>query len=322
MDHRDGSVGWEHVVKFARFELPGRSPALGVADGEVLRVVDDYDDLLPLLRSGIDSLHEMGAEALRRGTAVPLAEVRLLSPLECPSTFRDFYAFEDHVRAGRAWRGLEMDPDWYELPVFYFSNPYVFKGPGDIAMTPGTTQFDFELEVAAVLAGSGSDLTLEQAESLVAGYCVLNDWSARDIQQREMKLSLGPVKGKDSATGLGPFFVTKDELDDVRDGKGYRLRMTCEVNGVRYSDALWSDVYFSFGEMVAYASRGSAVRAGDVIGSGTCGTGCILELSRSADGGRFDWLRPGDVVSASVERLGTLTNTIIGATAATHASPE
>jgi 2-keto-4-pentenoate hydratase/2-oxohepta-3-ene-1,7-dioic acid hydratase in catechol pathway len=284
---------------------------LAVADDGLARPVEGYSDLLPLLQQGAGVLHAAGRRALADSTGLPIDDLVIQSPLAVPPTFRDFYAFEQHVRAGRAWRGLEMEPDWYELPVFYFSNPYAFIGCGDVAIPPGTAQFDFELEVAAVLAGGGSNLTPEQGEELVAGYCVLNDWSARDIQQREMKLSLGPVKGKDSATGLGPYFVTKDELADVRNGAGYRLQMTCEVNGVPYSSAMWSDVHYSFGEMIAYASRGAEVRAGDVIGSGTCGTGCILELSRSSGAANRPWLKPGDVVSASVARLGCLTNRVV-----------
>ena len=281
-------------MRFIRY-AGGTGPVLAVLDGDLARPVEGVDDLLPLLRAGIPALHEVGERALLGTGGMPRSGLQLLSPIATPPTLRDFYAFEQHVRAGRAWRGLEMEPDWYELPVFYFSNPYAVVGDGDIAVPPGCAKFDFELEVAAVLAGGGSDLTPEQGEELVAGYCVLNDWSARDVQQREMRLSMGPVKGKDGATGLGPVFVTKDELDDVREGNGYHLRMSCEVNGRPYSEAVWSDVYWSFGQMVSYASRGSRVEAGDVLGSGTCGTGCILELSTLHGSDQYPWLRPGDV---------------------------
>jgi 2-keto-4-pentenoate hydratase/2-oxohepta-3-ene-1,7-dioic acid hydratase (catechol pathway) len=296
-------------VKFVRFAAEP-APRVGVVDGDVVRVVDGVTDLLPLLRAGRQALHEAGAAALRAGEAVALADVVPLAPVAEPPTVRDFYAFEQHVRAGRAWRGLDMDPAWYELPVFYFSNPYAVLGSGPVPMTPGTECFDFELEVAAVLGGGGRDLTPQAAEELIAGYCVLNDWSGRDVQQREMTLSLGPVKGKDTATGLGPYLVTPDEIADLRVGNGYRLRMTCHVNGVEYARASWADVYWSFGEMIAYASRGTEVRPGDVIGSGTCGTGCILELSRTHGEDAYPWLRPGDEVVAAVEGLGALRNTV------------
>lgn len=297
-------------MRFVRY-LGASGPEVGVVHDDVVRIVEGVDDLLPLLQDGLPALLAVGDRAVASHVApVPLAGLDILSPIATPPTVRDFYAFEQHVRAGRAARGLEMDPDWYDLPVFYFSNPYAVNGCGEVAMPPDTSEFDFELEVAAVLGGGGHDLTAEQGEDLVLGYCVLNDWSARDVQRREMRQSLGPAKGKDSATGLGPYLVTKDELADVREGTGYRLAMTCSVNGTPYSSAMWSDVHIGFGEMVAHASRGSEVRAGDVIGSGTCGTGCILELALTHGSDRYPWLQPGDVVRASIERLGTLTNTV------------
>ena len=302
-------------MKFARFVAADGSVEVGVVTGEEIEVVPGPGDVLPLLGTGAEGLEAAAREAHRHGGRRPAVEVRYLAPLATPPSVRDFYAFEQHVRAGRAARGLDMDPDWYELPVFYFSNPYAMIGCGDVRMSPGTSQFDFELEVAAVLGGGGRDLTPAEGEELIAGFCVMNDWSGRDIQAREMKLSLGPVKGKDTATGLGPWLVTADEIRDRREGAGYSLRMQCSVNGALYSDADWSDVYWSFGEMVAYASRGTEVKPGDVIGSGTCGTGCILELSQGPDGERFPWLRPGDEVVASVEGLGYLRNTVVASPA-------
>jgi 2-keto-4-pentenoate hydratase/2-oxohepta-3-ene-1,7-dioic acid hydratase in catechol pathway len=240
-----------------------------------------------------------------------LDAVRLRAPIPHPPTVRDFYAFEQHVRTARQRRGLEMDPDWYELPVFYFSNPYAICGPEDhVALPPGSAELDYELEVAAVVGMGGADIDPDAAERSIAGYCVLNDWSARDIQRREMKLSMGPVKGKDFATSLGPVFVTPDELEDTRRDKSYDLAMTATVNGIEYSRASLADIYWSFGEMLAYASRGTRIETGDVIGSGTCGTGCILELSLVHGVDKYPWLQPGDVVELSVERLGTLRNTV------------
>jgi fumarylacetoacetate (FAA) hydrolase len=204
-----------------------------------------------------------------------------------------------------------MDPLWFEQPAFYFSSPYAVTGEGDIPIPPGCERFDFELEVAAIVGAPGKNVTPQEGEELVIGYCIMNDWSARDIQQHEMKLSMGPVKGKDTATSLGPWLVTKDELDDVREGTGYRLEMSCQVNGKPYSKAQWSDVYWSFGEMVSYAARGSEVRPGDVLGSGTCGTGCILELAQTYSEDEYPWLVPGDEVVSSIERLGSLRNRIV-----------
>jgi len=254
------------------------------------------------------------AEAARRDPrdVDELDAVRLCAPIPRPPTVRDFYAFEQHVRTARQRRGLEMEPDWYELPVFYFSNPYAISGPdADVAIPPGSNDMDYELEVAAVVGRGGADLDPEDAEKRIAGYCVMNDWSARDVQRREMKLSMGPVKGKDFATSIGPVLVTPDELEDARRGRSYDLTMTASVNGVEYSRASLADIFWSFGEMIAYASRGTRVEAGDVIGSGTCGTGCILELSMVHGAERYPWLRPGDVVELSVDRLGTLRNRVV-----------
>jgi 2-keto-4-pentenoate hydratase/2-oxohepta-3-ene-1,7-dioic acid hydratase in catechol pathway len=253
-------------------------------------------------------------DALRRDPhdVFELDAVRLLSPIPHPPTVRDFYAFEQHVRTARQRRGLEMDPDWYELPVFYFSNPYAVCGPNDdVAIPPGCMEMDYELEVAAVVGMGGADLDTDEGQRRIAGYCVMNDWSARDIQRREMKLSMGPVKGKDFATSLGPVFVTADELDDTRRNKSFDLEMTASVNGVEYSRASLADIYWSFGEMLAYASRGTRVETGDVIGSGTCGTGCILELSMVHGIDRYPWLKAGDVVELTVERLGSMRNTVV-----------
>jgi 2-keto-4-pentenoate hydratase/2-oxohepta-3-ene-1,7-dioic acid hydratase in catechol pathway len=241
-----------------------------------------------------------------------LEAVQLRAPIPLPPTVRDFYAFEQHVRVARQRRGLEMDPDWYELPVFYFSSPYAINGPDDVVpIPPGSAELDYELEVAAVVGRGGADLDPEDAQRSIAGYCVMNDWSARDLQRREMKLSMGPVKGKDFATSIGPVLVTPDELEDTKRNRSYELAMTATVNGVEYSRASLADIYWSFGEMIAYASRGARVEAGDVIGSGTCGTGCILELSMVHGHERYPWLQPGDIVELEVERLGKLRNRVV-----------
>jgi len=239
-------------------------------------------------------------------------DVTLRAPIPVPPTVRDFYAFEEHVRTARKRRGLEMDPDWYELPVFYFSNPYCVVGPDvDVAIAPGATEMDYELEVAAIVGMGGADLDASTADAHIAGFCIMNDWSARDVQRREMKLSMGPVKGKDFATSLGPMLVTPDELHIKAGGRAYDLTMTATVNGKEYSRASLASIHWSFGEMLAYASRGTRVEPGDVIGSGTCGTGCILELSLVHGSDAYPWLQPGDVVELSVERLGRLRNRVV-----------
>jgi 2-keto-4-pentenoate hydratase/2-oxohepta-3-ene-1,7-dioic acid hydratase in catechol pathway len=277
--------------------------------------------------SGTTLLGMLGDDGERLSAAAEIARndprnvfdldtVQLRAPIPRPPTVRDFYAFEQHVRVARQRRGLEMDPDWYQLPVFYFSNPYAIGGPDDpVAIPPGSAELDYELEVAAIVGMGGADLDPEQAERNIAGYCVMNDWSARDVQRREMKLSMGPVKGKDFATSIGPCLVTPDELEDTRRDRSYDLAMTATVNGIEYSRASLADIFWSFGEMLAYASRGTRVEPGDVIGSGTCGTGCILELSMVHGHDRYPWLQPGDVVELSVDRLGILRNRVVAGAA-------
>ncbi len=271
------------------------------------------ETLLSLLGDDGERLAQAGERARTNPTDVlSLDSVTLRAPVPLPPTVRDFYAFEQHVRTARQKRGLEMDPDWYELPVFYFSNPYAVGGDGeDVAIPPGSAELDFELEVAAVIGRGGSDLTPEQGEASIAGFCVMNDWSARDVQRREMKLSMGPVKGKDFATTLGPMLVTPDELEDARSGRAYDLTMTATVNGREYSRASLAEIFWSFGEMIAYASRGTRVQTGDVIGSGTCGTGCILELALVHGNEAYPWLREGDEVVLSVDRLGSIRNRVV-----------
>jgi 2-keto-4-pentenoate hydratase/2-oxohepta-3-ene-1,7-dioic acid hydratase in catechol pathway len=170
---------------------------------------------------------------------------------------------------------------------------------------------DYELEVAAVVGKGGSDLDPASAGQHIAGYMVMNDWSARDIQRREMKLSLGPVKGKDFATSLGPVLVTPDEIEPYRSGTAFDLQMVARVNGEEWSRASLADIHWSFGDMLAWASRSTRVEPGDVIGSGTCGTGCILELSLVHGGEQYPWLAPGDVVELEVAHLGVLRNTVV-----------
>jgi 2-keto-4-pentenoate hydratase/2-oxohepta-3-ene-1,7-dioic acid hydratase in catechol pathway len=286
---------------------------IGLVVESELRALPAGATLLGLLGDDGERLAAAGDRALRDPADVfPLDDIVLRPPVPLPPTVRDFYAFEQHVKTARQRRGLEMDPDWYELPVFYFSNPYAVIGDGeDVAVPPGSRELDFELEVAAIIGRGGADLTPQQGEQSIAGYCILNDWSARDIQRREMKLSMGPVKGKDFATTLGPMLVTPDELEELRSGRAYDLTMSATVNGREYSHASLAEIHWSFGEMVSYASRGTRVGSGDVIGSGTCGTGCILELALVHGGDAYPWLKPGDEVVLSVARLGHLRNRIV-----------
>ena len=241
--------------------------------------------------------------------AIKESEASLLPPVTNPDTFRDFYAFEQHVKAARKLRGLEMHPDWYKLPIFYFSNPTTLYGHGEIVPYPtGTEELDFELEFAIIIANGGQNIKKENAGKMIAGYTILNDWSARDLQREEMQLNLGPAKGKDFANSFGPYMVTPDELTDAWDNNKLHLRMTCHVNGKLISDGNTNDLYHSFPTMIERASMNVDLRPGDYIGSGTVGTGCILELRPESTGG---WLKRGDVVRLEIEHIGVLENTIV-----------
>ncbi|MBB4935330.1 2-keto-4-pentenoate hydratase/2-oxohepta-3-ene-1,7-dioic acid hydratase in catechol pathway [Lipingzhangella halophila] len=285
----------------------------GVVSGDALHPLPG--DLTALIREGPEALGAAARAALRDPGTVPVPEAGLLSPVD-PPTVRDFVAFEEHVEGVRkSVDGVGGVPGaWYDAPAFYFTNPYAVVGTGaDIAVPPGCSALDFELEVAAVIGVEGSDLAPERAGAHIAGYTVLNDWSARDLQSAEMKVGLGPAKGKDFATTLGPWLVTPDELEPYRDSDGFlRLGMTVSVNGVEIGRDLLSNMGWPFEELVAYASRGTAVRPGDVLGSGTCGNGgCLAELWGRDGTGEPPPLQPGDTVTMTVDGIGTISNTVV-----------
>ncbi|MGM1063822.1 fumarylacetoacetate hydrolase family protein [Saccharothrix sp. Mg75] len=301
-------------MRFATYRHEGR---------EQVGVLDDADLLHPLdAASLVDVLGELpavGAAALEGPPGPHVSAVRLLAPLRPPSV-RDFVAFEEHVEGMRA--GAGVPERWYAAPTFYFTNPHAVLGPhDDVPVPPGCARFDFELEVAAVVGREGRDLTPEAARDHIAGYTILNDWSARDLQHAEMAVGLGPCKGKDTATTLGPWLVTPDELEPFRDTDGLlRLALTAEVDGEVVGSDLLSNMSWTFEEMTAYASRGTLVRPGDVLGSGTCGNGgCLAELwGRGSD---RPPLRPGNVVTLTVEGIGALAGTVVAGTAATPLPP-
>jgi fumarylacetoacetate (FAA) hydrolase len=230
-----------------------------------------------------------GGGAAREHAEFRLDEVDLRPPVLHPPSVRDFMAFEQHVANTRRRTGREVPPEWYELPVFYFSNPHAIYGPGDeIPYPEGTEQLDYELEIAAVIGAEGG----------IGGFTVMNDWSARDIQLKEMRVGLGPAKGKDFATSLGPFLVTPDEL-------AADAAMIARVNGEERSRGNLRDMFHPWDALLATAGRNTTLRPGDVIGSGTVGTGCILE---HGDG---RWLQRGDVVELEVEGIGVLSNRVV-----------
>ncbi|MGH2408274.1 MAG: fumarylacetoacetate hydrolase family protein [Candidatus Limnocylindrales bacterium] len=230
-------------------------------------------------------------------------------PVLRPPSLRDFYAFEGHVATMWARRGNPIPEAWYRLPIFYFSNVSEIRGPDQPVWAPhGSQELDFELEVGALVDTPAMDLPPERAEDAIGGYLVLNDWSARDLQREETTVRLGPAKGKDFATSIGPWLVTPDELADARRDKGFDLDMAATVNGTEISRGRWSDARFSFGEMLARASADVHLRPGDLFGSGTVGTGCLLEVKDQTLG---RWLESGDTVVLAVERLGELRTPVV-----------
>jgi 2-keto-4-pentenoate hydratase/2-oxohepta-3-ene-1,7-dioic acid hydratase in catechol pathway len=288
---------------------------VGYIDGDVIVPVaggEGWDGLEAVLDLAMAANADPGLRPRPDGDPLPLGSARLLAPVAEPPSVRDFYAFEQHVRTARARRGREMHPDWYELPVFYFSNPAAVLGPGDpVAAPPRSAELDYELEVACVLGRGGTNLGLEAADEVVAGFMVMNDWSARDIQRREMAQSLGPAKGKDFAISLGPVLVTTAEFAPGGLREVPSAVMTARVNGVEWSRADLDGMWWSFAELLAYASEAAPVRRGDVLGSGTCGTGCILELSLVHGADKYRYLEPGDEVELEVAGLGVLANPVV-----------
>jgi fumarylacetoacetate (FAA) hydrolase len=237
------------------------------------------------------------------------SDLRFGPPILAPPSFRDFYAFERHV--GTMWkrRDMEIPEAWYRLPIFYFSNVSEIRGPGDPVWAPrGSTELDYELEVAALVDTPVRDLEAARGDEAIGGYMVLNDWSARDLQREETTVRLGPAKGKDFASSIGPWLVTPDELADASRDKGYDLAMTATVNGQELSRGTWSSAHFSFGEMIERASADVRLRPGDLLGSGTVGTGCLLEVR---DEILKRYLEPGDTVTLAIERLGELAAPVV-----------
>jgi 2-keto-4-pentenoate hydratase/2-oxohepta-3-ene-1,7-dioic acid hydratase in catechol pathway len=304
-------------MRFATYAQTAGAPRAGVVTDAGIHPLPAGVTVLDLVRSGLPAALAAGERALGEAAA-PLESVRLLPPLAAP-TVRDFVAFEEHVEGVAASVGdtagtSAVAPEWYQAPTFYFTNPYALIGAHeDVPVPPGSQMLDFELEVAVVVGRDGASLTPEQAREHIFGYTVLNDWSARDLQRREMKVQLGPAKGKDSATTLGPWLVTADELEPYRDDDGFlALDLRATVNGELIGQDLLSNMGWPFEELIAYAARGTEVRAGDMLGSGTCGNGgCLAELWGRR--GRADPppLTPGDVVELTVEGIGTVRNRIV-----------
>jgi 2-keto-4-pentenoate hydratase/2-oxohepta-3-ene-1,7-dioic acid hydratase in catechol pathway len=226
-------------------------------------------------------------------------EVRLLAALPNPASVRDFYAFEAHVKRGFEKRGEPMPAEWYQIPVYYRSGHHNIIGTGQDVIWPSFSEkFDYELELAAVIGRQGSNIPASQAADYIAGFTVMNDFSARDIQRQEMKVRLGPAKGKEWSTALGPYLVTPNEIGDP-----YNLRMTARINGELWSEGNSASMYWKFEQMIEFLAKDDTIYPGDVIGSGTVGTGCGLELDR--------WVKRGDLMELEIEKIGVLRNRVV-----------
>ena len=300
-------------MRYARLEVDGQE-RVGVVIAETISVAT-----LQLFPVGTDLLAAATARTAPAdddpGEIVSSDRERFLPPVR-PASFRDFVAFEEHVQGAAAMTGNaeQAIAAWYEQPTYLYGSPHAAVGSGDpIAAPPGSQALDFELEVGVVIGRDGRDLTPEEARDHIAGYVVVNDWSARDIQRHEMKGGLGPAKAKDFATTIGPWLVTPDELEPARVGDRLDLRMTVSINGVEYGSDSLAHMGWSFEELVAFASRGAWVRVGDLLASGTCAGGSLAETWGRIGRQEPLPLQPGDLVTMTVDRLGTISNPVVAA---------
>ncbi len=279
-----------------------------------------WDESLPMALGGEIMIRE-GKISTEKGKS--LETLSIVSPVPFPSSCRDGYAFRQHVAAARRNRKVDMIPEFDQYPIFYFTNHHSIQGPGNVLCMPDHFhKLDFELEAAIVICRHGRNIRAEDADQYIGGLMIMNDFSARTLQMEEMLLNLGPAKGKDFSTAVGPYLVTLDELQSLEIpakeghiGKNWNLRMQCRVNGVQVSDGNLGDMDWTFAEIIERASYGCDLYPGDIIGSGTVGTGCFLELNGT---GKFNdpsyqeqWLKEGDEIELEIDGLGILANKMV-----------
>ncbi|RHW24071.1 fumarylacetoacetate hydrolase family protein [Nocardioides immobilis] len=308
-------------MKLARYEHNG-AVLLGTVRHDMVRSLPRNLDVLDVLTMSLPERNLLEAQAGRHHR-IPLDDVRFVPPIE-PRAMRDFVVFEEHVRgvtqsvAGTA----EIAEAWYDAPAFIFMNPHsLISHRQDVPMPPDTQALDFELEVAAVVGSKVRDLTVDQAAEHIVGYAVFNDWSARDIQRREMQVSLGPAKGKDFASTLGPWITTPDELEPYRVGDRYNLTMTVSVNDTEIGRDSLANMAWSFEEMLSHASRDAWVGAGDVLATGTCAGGALAEMWGRRGVMEPPPLQVGDVVTMAVDGLGSISNRVTQTRSPGHRVP-
>lgn len=313
---RDDDAQLALLVNGYLFDTDNLNPNLPVS---ITMFLNYWEDSYPIAYS----VNRLLEEGTNRFKAIPFEEAELLAPVPSPTSFRDAYAFRDHVATARRNRNAPMIPEFDQFPVFYFSNHNSIKGPGEIVCMPDhLKKLDFELEVAIVICKPGKNIKAEEADEYIGGFMIMNDFSARALQSDEMKLNLGPAKGKDFATAIGPWLVTPDELEEFKVepkenhiGNVYNLKMTARVNGAQVSEGNLADMEWTFAEIIERASYGVQLYPGDIIGSGTVGTGCFLELNGTGRLNNPDfeeqWLNEGDQIELEVEGLGILKNKIV-----------
>jgi 2-keto-4-pentenoate hydratase/2-oxohepta-3-ene-1,7-dioic acid hydratase in catechol pathway len=292
-------------MRFVTYTSPSGGDRVGILEDNTVFGLEPGPSLLDLLDQG--TLTKAGERARRSpAESLSVSETALKAPLQ-PRSVRDCSAFHQHLRNCSGDPSKVLDERHTAFPVFYFTNPAAVIGPDtEVPLAPGSQQFDFELEVCVIIGKSGRNISPQQAEDHIAGYTIFCDWSARDLQLHERPLGLGPSKGKDTATTIGPALVTPDELEPYRSKKGFDLAMTASVNGEQVSAGRWDTIDWTFADMISYASRGTTLRAGDVIGSGTVPTGCLYEHYKLGSDRFHRWLRPDDEVRLTVDHLGDL----------------
>lgn len=299
-------------MKLVTFTAEGQQAQVGWLENDNIYPIhisnerNQYKTMLDLIQQSCNILPELlDLPNQKQERYFKLEDVKLHAPLPNPTSIRDFMAFENHLLNASKRSGLEVHPQWYEIPVFYFSNHQSIHGPGQSVEIPSTSKmFDYELEIAAIIGKKGKNISASEVDEYIFGYTILNDWSARDLQMQEMPVGLGPAKGKDAATSIGPYIVTKDELEQYKTGDVYDLKMTAKVNGKLISEGNFKEIHYSFGKMIERASAGVTLYPGDIIGSGTVGTGCLLESGPEV----HPWLQPGDEVEMEITGLGVLKN--------------
>ncbi len=311
--------GSEQLAFFVDNKLYDTNAVNSALPSTMMELLKNWETLVETARKAYNEVKEgkTGVSGMEYNNAA------IMAPVPHPTSCRDGYAFRQHVAAARRNRKVDMIAEFDQYPIFYFTNHNAIQGPGDIPCMPDHFQkLDFELEASVVLCKKGRNVRAEEADQYIAGYMIMNDMSARTLQMEEMRLNLGPAKGKDFSTVIGPMLVTSDELEAYKvpakpghTGANYKLGMKCWVNGVQVSEGNMGDMDWTFAEIVERCAYGADILPGDVIGSGTVGTGCFLELNGTGllndPAYKVQWLQPGDVVEMEIEGLGRLKNTIV-----------